>query len=263
MEATVTDVLRDRMQPPGGLPATALVSFLAHVGIIGALVVGPLRWMSRAVDENKPVMTITLGGAGTGPENGGMTAQAARSVQTTEPAPKPEALRAPAAQTPQMTIPLAKTAPAKPVKAPPKATEDIAKVPDARGTTLSRGEQLQTGPAVAVTGAKGQGFGLSTGGKGLGYTLDLANFCCPDYLELMIERIRGNWQQQAEVPGATVLKFTIQRDGRLVDSSVERTSGYTALDNAARRAIEVTRQLTPLPAEYPNPTLTIHLTFQY
>jgi TonB family protein len=260
----VSDVLRDRMQGPGGLPVTAFVSFLAHAGIIGALVFGPLRWMSHAVDENKPVMTITLGGASTGPENGGMTSIGARSVQTTEPAPKPEALRAPAAQTPQMTIPLAKTAPAKPIKAPPKATENVAKIPDARGTTLSRGEEIQTGPAVAVTGARGQGFGLSTGGeKGLGYALDIANFCCPDYLGLLIERIRGNWNRQAEVPGAVVLKFTIQRDGRLTDSSIERTSGYAALDNAARRAIELTRQLTPLPAEYPNPTLTIHLTFQY
>jgi TonB family protein len=252
------------MQEPGGLPATALLSLLAHALAIGALIVGPLRWASKAIDENKTVMTITLGGAATGPENGGLTSIGARSVQTTEPAPKPEALRAPAAQTPQMTIPLAKTAPAKPIKAPPKATETVAKIPDARGTTLSRGEEIQTGPAVAVTGAKGQGFGLSTGGgKGLGSTLDVQNFCCPDYLALMHERIRGNWNQQAEVPGAVVAKFIIQRDGKLADLSIERSSGYTALDNAARRALEVTRQLTPLPQEYPNPTLTIHLTFQY
>jgi TonB family protein len=260
----VSDVLRDRMQEPGGLPLTALVSFLAHAAIVGALIVGPVRWMSHAVDDNKPVMTITLGGAGTGPENGGLTSIGARSVQTTEPAPKPEALRAPAAQTPEMTLPVAKTAASKPVKVPPKATENVAKVPDARGTTLARGEEIQTGPAVAVTGARGQGFGLSTGGgKGLGSTLDVGDFCCPDYIALMQERIRTNWNQQAEVPGAVILKFTIQRDGRLTDAMIERTSGYAALDNAARRAIEVTRAITPLPAAYPNPALTIHLTFQY
>ena len=258
----VTDVLRDRMQEPGGLRAMALVSLLAHVAIAAALVFGPLRSLSRSIDDQRPVMTITLGGANTGPEAGGMTSIGARAVQTTEPAPKPEALRAPAARTPEMTVPLAKAP--KAARTPPKATETVAKIPDARGTTLSRGEDIQTGPAVAVTGARGQGFGLSTGGgKGLGYTLDLANFCCPDYLDLMIERIRGNWKQQQEVPGAAVVKFTIQHDGRLTESSIERTSGYAQLDNAARRAIEVTRQLTPLPADYPNPTLTIHLTFQY
>src|SRR5690348_9411476 len=116
MEATVTDVLRDRMQEPGGLPATAAISLLLHAGLAAALVLGPLKWMSHPVDDHKPVMTITLGGAGTGPENGGLTSIGARAVQTTEPAPKPEALRAPAAKTPEMTVPLAKTQP-KPVKA--------------------------------------------------------------------------------------------------------------------------------------------------
>ena len=32
----VTDVLRDRMQEPGGLPATALVSLLVHAGLSAA-----------------------------------------------------------------------------------------------------------------------------------------------------------------------------------------------------------------------------------
>jgi TonB family protein len=261
----VSDVLRDRMQEPGGLPATAIVSLLVHAGVGAALIFGPMRWVSHSIDEHRPVMTITLGGAGTGPENGGLTSIGARAVQTTEQAPKPEALRAPAAKTPEMTVPIEKAPPVKPAKAPPKATETVAKLPDARGTTLSRGEEIQNGPAVAVTGARGQGFGgLSTGGgKGLQAALDIGNFCCAEYLELMNERIRANWNQQAEVAGAVVVKFTIQRDGSLTESSVERSSNYAALDNAARRAVEITRQLTPLPPAYPNPTLTIHLTFQY
>jgi TonB family protein len=260
----VTDVLRERMQQPGGLPVTALVSFLAHAAVLAALIVGPMRWMSHAIDENKPVMTITLGGAGTGPEAGGMTAIGARAVQTTEPAVKPEALRAPAARTPEMTVPLDKT-PGKAAKAPSKATENIAKLPDARGKQLARGEEINNSPAVAVTGAKGQGFGgLSTGGgNGLTPALDVGDFCCPDYIALMNARILPNWNRQQEVKGLVTMKFTIQRDGRLVDPIMERSSGVAALDNAARRAIEVTRQLTPLPAAYTNPALTIHLTFEY
>src|SRR5438477_6335266 len=258
----VTDVLRDRMQEPGGLQTTAIISLLVHAGIGAALIIGPMRWVSHSIDEHKAVMTITMGGAA-GPQTGGLTSAAARAVQTTEPATKPEAVRAPAVKTPQMTVPVDKT-PARPAKAPPKATETISKIPDARGTTLAPGEEIQPGPAVAVAGARGQGFGLSTGGgKGLGYTLDVGDFCCPEYLVLMNEKIRGNWNQTAEVPGSVIVKFTIQRDGRLTESSIERSSGTAALDNAARRAVEVTRQLTPLPAGYLNPTLTIHLTFQY
>jgi TonB family protein len=221
--------------------------------------------MSHAVDEHKPVMTISLGGSGVGPQNGGLTSIGARAVQTTEPAPKPEALRAPALKTPEMTLPLAKSQPAKPGKAPPKATETIEKIPDARGTTLSRGEQIQNGPTVAVTGARGQGFGgLSTGGaSGISGTTDVGDFCCPAYIGLMRDKILSVWNRQAEVGGDVIVKVTIQRDGRLTDPTVERSSGYGALDNAARRAIELTRQLTPLPAEYSNPTLVVHLTFNY
>jgi TonB family protein len=259
----VTDVLRERMQEPGGLTGTAVLSLLVHAGLVAGLVFGPMRWVSHSIDEHRAVMTISLAGSGTGPENGGLTSIGARAVQTTEPAMKPEALRAPAAKTPEMTVPIDKTP--KAVKAAPKATETIAKLPDARGTTLARGEEISNGPAVAVTGARGQGFGgLSTGGgKGLQAALDVGDFCCPEYVELMNERIRTNWNRQAEVPGAVLVKFTIQRDGRLTETSIERTSGYAALDNAARRAIEVTRQITPLPSLYPNPALTIHLTFQY
>jgi TonB family protein len=261
----VTDVLRDRMEEPGGLRTTALLSLLVHSVAVAALVIGPLRWVSRTVDEKKHVMTISLGGAGVGPQTTGMTTIAARAVQTTEPAPKPEAVRAPAAAVPKMTVPIEKTPPpAKPAKTPPKALEDLAKTPEARGTTLARGDQLRSGEAVANTGARGQGFGLSTGGgSGVSPVLDVGNFCCPEYIELMRRQIMANWNQRAEVPGSVIMRFTIQRDGRLTDIGSDQGSGTIALDLAARRALELTRQLAPLPAGYPNQTLTVHLTFDY
>ena len=41
------------------------------------------------------------------------------------------------------------------------------------------------------------------------------------------------------------------------------TSWYPGLDLSALRAIVVARQLPPLPAAFPNPTLTVHLNFAY
>jgi TonB family protein len=79
----------------------------------------------------------------------------------------------------------------------------------------------------------------------------------------MMEKIRSNWNQQVELPGIVVVKFTIQRDGRLTDTIVERSSGTLSLDQNAQRAVMVTRQLVALPAAFPNPTLTVHLNFQY
>jgi protein TonB len=260
----VTDVLRDRMQEPRGLPLTAAVSLFLHAAFAAALVFGSMWWLPHTVEDPKPVMTISLGGAGTGPQAGGLTSIGARPVQTTEPAPTREALRAPAAAVPEMTVPIAKTPAAKAAKAPPKPAEVAAPPPDARGKTLARGDELRSGTAVAETGARGQGFGLSTGGAaGAGATLDVADFCCPEYVLLLNDKILGNWNQRAEVAGLVVIKFTIQRDGTLTMVSVEQGSGYAALDLNARRAVEITRQLTPLPPAYPNPTLTVHLKFPY
>jgi TonB family protein len=79
----------------------------------------------------------------------------------------------------------------------------------------------------------------------------------------MSERIRSNWSQQVEVSGSTLVRFTIQRDGTLTNVDTERSSGYQSLDLNALRAVKVTRQLPPLPQAFPNPTLTVHLNFQY
>jgi len=141
----------------------------------------------------------------------------------------------------------------------------VREAPDeARGRTPTRGAETSKGNAVAFTGARGQGFGLSTGGgAGTGSTLDVADFCCPEYIATMIDRIRSAWQQNQDARGDCIVKFTIQRSGQIADASIERSSGSTLLDVAALRAIVVTKTLNPLPAAFTNPTLTVHLNFQY
>jgi hypothetical protein len=44
---------------------------------------------------------------------------------------------------------------------------------------------------------------------------------------------------------------------------VARPSGYAALDFMAQRALLNTRQLPPLPAAFTEPSLTVHLVFEY
>jgi len=60
-----------------------------------------------------------------------------------------------------------------------------------------------------------------------------------------------------------VVGFTIQRDGRITNAVTERSSGYANLDLNAVRALVLTRQLPPLPDAYTNPSLTMHLHFEY
>ena len=258
----VSDVLRDRLQTPAGLRRMLTVSVAVHLALTAALLLAPGGLLKRAAEAPRAVMTISLGGGGEGPENGGMTTMGGRPVQTQIPpeVTKPEPVRPPAAKTPEMTVPLPNT---KPVKAAPST--HVKQAPDdARGRTPTRGAQTSPGSTVADTGVRGQGFGLSTGGGvGSGSSLDVADFCCPEYIATMLVRIRTAWTRNQGANGQTLVKFTIQRDGKLTNVEVERPSGTTTLDIAAMRAVLTTGMLTPLPDAFPNPTLTVHLNFQY
>ncbi len=264
----VSDVLRDRVSEPVGLERMVLVSVLAHVALAGALLLAPGGWLSASKPAPRTIMTISLSGGNGGPNNGGLTSISQRAVQAeapAEPPKRPEPIRPPAAKEPEMTVPIPSKTPPRPV-AKARATPVVEQAPaDARGRTPTKGAETREGSALTETGARGLGFGLSTsGGTGSGSTLDIVgDFCCPEYLGIMTERIRTNWNPVAEVAGVVIVKYTIQRDGAIVDSSIERSSGYSALDFNALRAVLGTRQLPPLPGAFPNPSLTVHLNFQY
>jgi TonB family protein len=208
-------------------------------------------------------MTITLGGGGAGPENGGMTTLGGRPIQQVKPPDEPakrEAIRPPAAKTPEMTMPLPN---AKPTKA---AAAAVKQAPDeARGRTPTKGAQVVAGSAIADTGIRGQGFGLSTGGgPGSGSSLEITgDFCCPEYLATMITRIRSAWNQNQGARGTSLIRFTIMRDGSITNATIFKPSGTVTLDTAALRAVLATRTLPPLPDAFPNPTLTMRLSFEY
>jgi protein TonB len=266
----VSDVLRDRLNEPSGFERMTIVSILVHVAVIGALFVMPGGWLSRDEPPPRTVMTISLSGGNGGPNNGGFSNISQRAIQTeAPPPPRPEPVRPPAA-IPQETVPVpSAAAPSRPTpraqprpRTPPPPVEQAPD--DARGRTPTRGEEKREGTAIAETGARGQGFGLSTSsGAGSGAKLDIiGEFCCPEYISLMIDRVKTGWDSRAPSAAIVIVRYTIQRDGTIVNASVERSSGDPALDLRAQRAV-VTARLPPLPAAYTNPSLSLHLTFEY
>ena len=255
----VSDILRDRMHEPAGLQQMAAVSMLLHGLLLAAIVFAPAGLFGRSTEAPRTVMTITLNGGTPGPDSGGLTSIGGRPVQEVTPPDAPrEALRPPAAKAPAMTVPEPNAKPSKAASASVKQAPD-----DARGRTPTKGAEKSEGTAVAVTGVRGQGFGLSTGGTtGMGAAFDV-DFCCPDYVALMVAKIRSNWSAQAETAGHVVVRYVIARSGLITEPSVEQSSGVFALDQNALRAVVSTRQLAPLPEAFPNATLPVHLTFQY
>lgn len=260
----VTDVLRDRAEAPNGLQRMLTISIVAHSAFAAVAIFGPANLFGRPVATRPNVMTISISGAGEGPRNGGFTAAASQAVQTVAPAteaPKREPVRPPAAATPEMVLPTNKP----PLKAAKTPAPVVRTAPtDARGRTPTKGTEPAFGSAMTYTGARGQGFGLSTGGgAGTGSSLDVADFCCPDYIVTMLDRIRSGWQSNQGASGQVLVKFTIQRNGQISDAAVERSSGSPVLDLAALRAVLGTRTLNPLPSAFPNQTLGVHLNFEY
>jgi protein TonB len=257
MKDAVSQVIVERaVGADGAFWRMLALSTLAHAGVLSLLVLLPGALGGSRAEELQPVMTISLGGA-PGPRAGGMTPLGGRPVQqaVTEP-PRREPVRPPAAREPEMTVPVKEARRAPRAAAVPQAPAE------ARGAQPTRGPREQLGSAVADTGGSGIGFGLSTGGGGTGGEINLGDFCCPEYLSTLLQVIQRNWNPKQGVAGTVAVKFTIQRDGRITGVEVARSSGYAILDLAAQRAVALST-LPPLPPGYTNPTLTIHLNFQY
>ena len=255
MTEAVTDVIVSRARTADGLRGTVGWSVALHVAFVGLALALP----DPAPEPPRTVMMISLGGA-PGPDVGGATTAGGRAVQATPPPEEPvrRVETPPAPKPPPMTVPPPQAKPRPPQPKPQQAPREAA------GRTPSTGEEPREGSTRAETGARGQGFGLSTtGGGGVGGVRVASDFCCPDYLEDMVRRIRQNWQDRHGLVGSTMMQFTIGRDGTIHDVRVERSSGFVVLDQASQSALLRTQRLPPLPAAYPHPTLAVGLRFDY
>ncbi len=259
MEA-VTAVLLDRHTAAHRLRPRVACSLALHAAALAVIVFGPARLLPGASAAPRVVMSVSLGGS-PGPVNGGVNPLGGRPVQQVTPPgeKRPQPLRPPAAKKPAMTIPAPKASKAPALTRPP---EPAFGSDEALGTTPTTGRELKEGSSFADTGVTGIGLGLATGGAGTGGSLDVGSFCCPDYLSTMVRRIKENWNYRQGIAATTVMRFTIQRNGQITDIGVEQSAGYV-LDLAAQRALQMLRQLPPLPAAYPNSTLTVYLKFDY
>jgi protein TonB len=255
MAETVTDIIVARSREPERLQPMVVWSAAGHILVVAILLLSGTR---IADEQPQPVMTISLGGA-PGPQTGGLTQIGARAVQAPAPpdAPPRQAITPPAPTPPKMTLPDPQAKPrpqSKPQNAPPEANARR----ENTGPRPTEGNARAETPVI-----RGQGFGLSSaGGSGGPVQVDVVNFCCPDYLAQLVSVIQRTWDNNQGVVGSTTVKFTIARDGTILMPQVEIPSGFIALDNSALRAVQITR-LPPLPAAFQNPTLTVHMRFDY
>jgi protein TonB len=229
-----------------------LWSIAAHI-VLGAIA---LTMPASTEAPPREVMMISLGGA-IGPDTGGLTQIGGRAVQAPPPEePVRRAETPPAPIPPPMTVPQPTARPQPPRPRPQQAPREAA------GRTPTTGPEPSEGSTRADTGNRGQGFGLSSAGGGSGGIRLDVEFCCPGYIAEMSSIIKMYWNPRQGIVGVTTMVFTIQRDGTITGVQVEKSSGFTILDTAAQRALLQAR-LSPLPREFSNSTLTVHMEFEY
>lgn len=250
---TVSEILARRAragQPPA--PLTAGLSLLAHAAFVAALLLaGRPRRVPVAMPISLPVRVVSPAALGR-PE-----AAPDPAATAVEPAPEPPKARPVIEKKPVDTVqpspdamPALKSAKLKPT--PPKAP------PPGKGAA----------PAVELPAALGLPNGSAgAAGSALSFGADVAafdsDFPFAYYVQQLVSLIGANWFRPDAPDGALcTVAFRIQRSGQVADVRVEAASGLSYYDRAAVRAVYAANPLPPLPNDYRNEQLGVHLRFR-
>lgn len=90
-----------------------------------------------------------------------------------------------------------------------------------------------------------------------------------NYADHMIRRIKLHWHAnmpaiiRVGVKGVVTLRFTIERNGTISEVVVVESSGVPPYDFAAKKAVELSSKLNPLPADFPGARERVTARFFY
>ena len=131
----------------------------------------------------------------------------------------------------------------------------------------------EVGKVASLGGGNGFDLGAAGGEKGFAeagpLSFETSWYDWGDYAQSMVSKIRVNWYAnmpqiiRTGMQGVVTIRFTIQRDGRVTDIEILKSSGVPPYDFAARKAIELSSPLNPLPKDFPNPDERVTAMFFY
>ncbi|HVX31323.1 MAG TPA: energy transducer TonB [Nitrolancea sp.] len=136
------------------------------------------------------------------------------------------------------------------------AIKEVGKV-----ASLGTGEQ---GPDLGNAGGGSKGFA-----KDGPISFETTWYDWGDYAQSMVARIRVNWYNvmpdllRTGMQGVVTIRFTINRDGHISDVTILNSSGIPPYDFAAKKAIENSSPLNPLPKDFPMPNERVTAMFYY
>lgn len=99
-------------------------------------------------------------------------------------------------------------------------------------------------------------------------SLDTSTFPYLYYLRILKNKIYENWNPPVNLENSssdkkmTVIFFKVLKSGEIVNPSIEKSSGVTFYDQSALRAVISANPLPPLPDEFKEEFLEIHMGFR-
>jgi TonB family protein len=254
-----------------GFKAAVFFSLMAHLALFLMILYSPSLPGPSKKGMIHYVNLVNLGGGGSG---GGSQMQAAEVV-----APKRENLSE--LTTPQKLQERPYSSLRHPVdkpkkeKMPVKEKKAAISQPQKQTTTNTKENEKKVGTATSTNTKAGSGAGLRIGvgegpGSGSGYAsqIGLSTFPYAYYLQIIMDRISANWFTSLVDPGIsgefnTTVYFKIYKNGRISDITLAETSGIRSLDSSAIRAINSSAPFPPLPRDYKEEFLGIHIIFEH
>lgn len=84
------------------------------------------------------------------------------------------------------------------------------------------------------------------------------------YMKKMQHSIKANWNPPSEnANSSTVLQYRVQKDGRITNIKIGKSSGNKRMDEAAIKALNDTSPLEPLPEFFTGKFVDVNFTFNY
>lgn len=141
-------------------------------------------------------------------------------------------------------------------KAAPPDEDDFSSSPLPKPSILSSGAKLfEAKPLAALADTPGGGEPL---------VAEAPNFPYPWYITQVREALWNSWTERMPSGGTLrcTVKFVITRGGEIKSLSVEKSSGNRLFDNAAESSARAAAPFQPLPSDFPDDRLTVHVEFK-
>ncbi len=126
----------------------------------------------------------------------------------------------------------------------------------------TKGDEEQAG---IKDGQKDVSENLNAGSKFGGAAIDNASFDYPYWFVQAFSKIERNWRNPvfSNQPLTCIIYFQVIRSGRIIKTEIEQSSGVDAFDGGCERAVNISQPLPPLPDQFADEIIGIHLEFPY